>query len=163
LYSSATVDDPVYQLLRLLVGDPSGQQCFQVLMINRWKIFDHIAVKGVAVLVDPGLALIQRSVSAFTHSAGIAVMNETRFPDRLNYLTQSMVYNAITKRSRADQPALGFVDVEVMILARPVGVRLQLFLQAQQTAFHVELKTGYRSPITLAARGQPVGLVQVLK
>ena len=54
--------------------------------IDGWKIFDDVALEGIAVAARPDLALVEGLMGAFTDPAGEAVMNKTGLPDRLDDL-----------------------------------------------------------------------------
>jgi len=110
------------------IYNPASQQGFQDQVIDGRKIFDDVPMKGIRILAYPGLAPVQRLVNAFTYPAGVAVMDKTRFPDRLDHLAQGMVHDPVAKWRGAHQAALGFEDIEIVVAAGLVGVRLQFFL-----------------------------------
>jgi len=65
--------------------------------------------------------------------------------------------------SCADQPPLGFKDIEVVVSARPICLQLQVCLQFQQLTLQIKFKIAHRAAVTLAAPRQPVGPVQVFE
>ena len=72
-----------------------------------------------------------------------------------------MVHHPVAEGRRADQALLGFVNVEVVVAARLVGLLLQLILQAEQVAFQVELEAGHFRAAALAFAGGAEGPIQV--
>ena len=79
------------------------------------------------------------------------MVDETRggaIPDRLDHAAQGVVHDPVAERRGADQATLGFVNIEVVVTTGPVGLGLQIRLQAQQVAFQVKFKR--RHPLTTA-------------
>ena len=65
---------------------------------------------------------------ALADAVGVAVRVEARLKKRLDDVAQRVVDDAIAEGRGADAPSLGFVDVEVAVLARPVRAMLQFGL-----------------------------------
>ena len=74
-----------------------------------------------------------------------------------------MVYNAVAEGRGADQAALGFIDIEIVIFSGLIGSGQQLLLQLEQIALQIKLKPCYRLAITLAAPRQTVSVVEIFK
>lgn len=91
------------------------------------------------------------------------IITEPRFPNRFDDAAQSMTDYPVAEGCCADQAALGFEDIEVMVSAQAVGVVLQFILQAQQVPFQVKFKICHGGPVAFAAPGQSVSLIEVLE
>ena len=120
-----------------------GQQAAYNLVVNGREVFNDVAMKDVAVAFNPGVGLVQGAVRAFADAAGVAGMDETRFPNGFDDPAEGVVDDPVAKGGGADQAALRFVDVEVGIRAGPVALLLEFPLQPPQVAFKIELKGGY--------------------
>ena len=113
-------------------------------------------MQGVAVLPNPGLALVERPMRALAHLAGIAVMDKARFPDGLNHPAQGMVHHPVAKRGGADQPALGLVDIEIAVCAWLVSLaeKLQTLIAAGYLPGQAQNQP---PPLGCACRATPPG------
>ena len=74
-----------------------------------------------------------------------------------------MVDHPVRKGGGANQPAFGFVDIEVRIGAGAVRLFLQLLGQTQQIMLQIEFKVGHRGPAAFALAGGTEGAVERIK
>lgn len=81
----------------------------------------HVTAQHIAIAASIGLQLIDCAVGSVTYPVGIAVRMEASVKQRLDQIAQRMMHDSVTERSSTDLPALGFVDIEVDVVAGVIG------------------------------------------
>ncbi len=116
--SGAAVQDFAAQAQCLRIGNQAFELGVQQIMIQAWEKMLDIALEHVGVAPGKLGAAVQGGVGAFANPAGVRIVNEAPFPQRLDHLAQGMVDNPVAERRRRNQARLRIVDAEAEICAR---------------------------------------------
>ena len=83
----------------------AGQQVFQDFVVYTGEKLHDIALQHIGVAPGEVGAAVQGRVGALTFSAGVRIMDETRFPDRFDEVAEGMVGDPVAERGRRDAAA----------------------------------------------------------
>ena len=101
-------------------------------------------------------------MSPFANPVGITVLDEAGLKHGFNEAAKRMMHHAVAERRGTDLAPLGFVNEEIAIPARSVGLSAQFVLQRKQTVGDLMLKCGYGVGAALALRRESVSQPKIV-
>ena len=121
----------------------------------------HVGEELAAVLASKVHIAPDRRVASLSLAAGVRVVDEAPFKDRLDHIAQGMVHHSVAVRRRADQAPFGVEHEEVLIGPVQVSAVQKAFLDGEQFFFQVEIekRCAFLEPLAelrLARRAQEV-------
>jgi hypothetical protein len=153
--------DRLDQPHEVVFGNPTTQDLQQDRVIDGREVLADIGAQHVAISPGEGLETVYRTMCPLTDPVGVAVGDEQAFETGFDDSAQGVMYDTVGEASRADLSALGFVDDEMRVRARPVAPLEQARPQRQQAIGELMLE-GRDGPVTpFGARGSGVGRQQV--
>ena len=111
-------------------------------LFDALKVFLDVALEHIPIFAGELGIAADRCVGSLSLAAGVGVVDEAPFKDRLDHVAQGMVHYAITVGRSTDQAPFRVEYEEVMIRPVPVGAVPKALLDGEKLFFKVEVKKG---------------------
>jgi len=121
------------------------EKLLENVVVDAGKEANNVRLEIVRIPPQEILSASDGPVSALAAAAGVAVEDKTAFVDGLQDVDDRVMDDAVTKRSRTDEPWFRFVDAEVVVASRSPRSSDQLLLELQKLVLPVEVEAdGWR-------------------
>ncbi len=162
-HPGAAVQNAVYKPHCLRAADEAGQLCAQRSVVHGWEELMHVTLEKIPMPARKVLGAVQGGVGALAGAAGVGVVNETRLPEGHDDPAEGVVHHPVPEGRRADETQLAFLNVEVAVRSRLVGLSRELVLQLEEIRLQVVLEGGHFPPVALPFPSQSESSVEVGK